>query len=127
MGSRGAFLPQGGFSEPLKYQEIGKIEGVKVLRFTLTGSQKLPERANTSSAYAGVDSRGVVKQLRVFEKRLPAIDIDFGRSHRHCLSKNDFHVHEYPNGERSNVSRALTSAEWSRWRPVIEEILRRRR
>ncbi|MBP3529662.1 MAG: hypothetical protein J6K25_00570 [Thermoguttaceae bacterium] len=127
MGSRGAFLPQGGFSEPLKYQEIGQIEDVKILRDPTKSQQSLPQRANTSSAYAGVDSRGVVKQLRVFEKRLPAIDIDFGHSHRHGLSKDDFHVHEYPNGERSNVSRALTSAEWSRWRPVIAEILRRRK
>ena len=76
MGSRGAFLPQGGFSEPLKYQEIGKIEGVKVLRDPTAQKQSLPQRANTSSAYVGVDSRGNVKQLRVFEKRLPAIDID---------------------------------------------------
>ena len=127
MGSRGAFLPQGGFSEPLKYQEVEKIEGVKVLRDPTKSQQSLPQRANTSSAYVGVDSRGVVKQSRVFEKRLPAIDIDFGRSHHHGLSKDDFHVREYPNGERSNVSRALTSAEWSRWRPVIAEILRRRK
>ena len=127
MGSRGAFLPQGGFSEPLKYQEIGQIEDVKVLRFTLTGSQKLPERANTSSAYIGVDKRGNVKQLRVFEKRFPALDIDFGHSHHCGLAKDDFHVHDYSNGNRSAVSRALTSAEWSRWRPVIAEILRRRR
>ena len=90
MGSRGAFLPQGGFSEPLKYQEIGKIEGVKVLRFTLTGSQKLPERANTSSAYIGVDKRGNVKQLRVFEKRFPALDIDFGHSSSPRLSEGRF-------------------------------------
>ena len=76
MGSRGAFLPQGGFSEPLKYQEIGKIEGVKVLRDSTAQKQSLPQRANTSSAYVDVDSRGNVKQLRVFEKRLPAIDID---------------------------------------------------
>ena len=127
MGSRGAFLPHGGFSEPLKYQEIGKIEGVKVLRDPTAKKQSLPQRANTSSAYAGVDSRGVVKQLRVFEKRFPIIDIDFGHSHHHGLSQDDFHVHEYLNGERSNVSRALTSAEWIRWRPVIAEILRRRR
>ena len=127
MGSRGAFLPQGGFSEPLKYQEIGKIGDVKVLRDPTAKKQSLPQRANTSSAYVGVDSRGVVKQLRVFEKRFPAIDIDFGHSHHCGLAKEDFHVHEYPNGERSNVSRALTSAEWARWRPVIEEILRRRK
>ena len=127
MGSRGAFLPQGGFSEPLKYQEIGKIEGVKVLRFTLTGSQKLPERANTADAYIGVDKRGNVKQLRVFEKRFPALDIDFGHSHHHGLARDDFHVHEYLNGNRNAVSRALTSAEWARWRPVIDEILRRRK
>ena len=127
MGSRGAFLPQGGFSEPLKYQEIGQIEDVKVLRDPTKSQQSLPERANTSSAYVGVDSRGNVKQLRVFEKRLPSIDIDFGYSHRRGLAKEDFHVHEYSNGERSAVSRALTSAEWSRWRPVIAEILRRRR
>ncbi|MBQ7814332.1 MAG: hypothetical protein IJ387_07585 [Thermoguttaceae bacterium] len=127
MGSRGAFLPQGVVSEPLKYQEIGKIEGVKVLRDPTAQKQSLPQRANTSSAYVGVDSRGNVKQLRVFEKRLPSIDIDFGHSHHHGLSKDDFHVHEYPNGERSNVSRTLTSAEWLRWRPVIAEILRRRR
>lgn len=45
MGSRGAFLPQGGFSEPLKYQEIGKIEGVKVLRDPTAQKQSLPQRA----------------------------------------------------------------------------------
>ncbi len=117
MGSRG------GFSEPLKYQEIGKIEGMKVLRNPTAKKQSLPQRANTSSAYVGVDSRGAVKQLRVFEKRFPALDIDFGHSHHRGLSK----VHEYLNGERSNVSRALTSTEWIRWRPVIAEILRRRR
>ena len=127
MGSRGAFLPQGGFSEPLEYHEIGKIEGVKVLRFTLTGSQKLPERANTSSAYIGVDKRGNVKQLRVFEKRFPALDIDFGHSHHHGLAKDDFHVHDYSNGNRSAVSRALTSAEWARWGKIIERITEKRK
>ena len=121
MGSRG------GFSEPLKYQEIGQIEDMKILCDPTKSQQSLPQRANASSAYVGVDSRGAVKQLRVFEKRFPALDIDFGHSHHRGLSKDEFHVHEYLNGERSNVSRALTSAEGIRWRPVIAEILRRRR
>ncbi|MBQ7814330.1 MAG: hypothetical protein IJ387_07575 [Thermoguttaceae bacterium] len=127
MGGRGAFLPQGGFSEPLKYQEVEKIEGVKVLRFTLTGSQKLPERANTADAYIAYDQNGQPKQLRVFEKRIPVIDVDFGHSHHHGLSKDDFHVHEYMNGVRGNVSRALTLAEWARWGKVIEKIQEERK
>ncbi|MBQ8286791.1 MAG: hypothetical protein IJZ10_10920 [Thermoguttaceae bacterium] len=127
MGSRGAFLPQGGFSEPLKYQEIGKIEGVKVLGKKNSASNNLPERANTAAAYVACDQNGQPKQLRVFERRFPALDIDFGHSHHHGMSKDDFHVHEYQNGERSNVSRALTSAEWARWGKVIEKIQEKRR
>lgn len=122
MGSRGAFLRQGGFSKPLEYQEIGKIEGVKVLRYTLAKSQKLPERSNTADAYIAYDQFGQPKQLCIFEKRIPVMDIDFGHSHHHGLSKDDFHVHEHANGERSKVSRALTSAEQARWGKIIEKI-----
>lgn len=127
MGSRGAFLSQGGFSEPLKYQEIGKIEGVKILEKKNSASNNLPERANTAAAYIAYDQNGRPKQLRVFEKRFPVLDIDFSHSHHHSLAKDDFHVHEYLDGARCNVSRALTSAEWALWGKIIEKIQEKRR
>lgn len=128
MGSRGAFLPQGGFSKPLKYREIGQIEGVKVLQFTSSSSQNLPEFSNTSDAYIVCDRSGKPKQLRIFENRGKIKDVDFGHTHHYKgLSKDAFHVHDYPNGERTNVSRPLTSAEWERWGKIIEKIQERRK
>lgn len=128
MGSRGGYLNGRWEIKEYTHTEAGKIGEVKILRITDSRkSAKLPIISNRSTAYVGTNSQGQVCQLRVFKNQKPVMDVDFGHAHHHGLDRDDFHVHDYVNGNRSVVSRELTTAEWARWRYVIEEILRRRR
>lgn len=99
MGSRGSFLESGGFSAPAKWQTVGYIDGIKVLRpKDPKAKPNLPGFSNTpSTAYLLLRDNGEFSQLRVFDAdRKPILDVDFGKH----ANKKSLHAHKYVNGDR---------------------------
>ncbi|MBE6099923.1 MAG: hypothetical protein E7197_07700 [Anaerovibrio sp.] len=92
MGSRGSFLESGGFSTPARWQTVGYVNGIKVLKpKNPEASLSLPERSNTpGTAYVSYNKDGSFKQFIIFgNDRLPVYRIDYG-IHR---GKKSLHIH----------------------------------
>ncbi len=100
MGSTGAFLETGGFSEQ-GWEDTGKkMYGIKVLeKINKSERSSLPPRSNTPGiAYIRLNKDGSFRQYRQYgEDRKPLFDIEY-HGHRHVLS---LHIHRYlSNGSR---------------------------
>lgn len=100
MGSTGAFLETGGFTEQ-KWEEVGKrMYGIKVLKKVNKSERpSLPPRSNTpGTAYILLDKNSNYNIFRQYgEDRKPLFDIEYGE-HKHILS---LHIHHfYSDGSR---------------------------
>lgn len=100
MGSTGAFLSSGGFTE-YNWEEVGKMYGIKILKKKTNDRPSLPPYSNTpGTAYLLLEDDGSFKQFRQYgEGRKPEFDIDYGQ---HKSDKKSLHLHQYINGERQN-------------------------
>ena len=133
MGSRGSYLPQGGFSTPFEYESYEKIDGVKVLR-KKDGRIKMPEYSNTSEAYIIRDKKNQLKQLRIFENRAPKYDVDLDHLHHHNKdSEHDqYHIHVYESvpgsryPRRPDQSGKMTPEDSLKWGHFIERLVKQR-
>lgn len=65
MGGRGTFAA--GNTVPFTYQEVGTIEGVKVLS-GINGKHGLPESAHSSEAYIKLKPDGTFHEMRFYDK-----------------------------------------------------------
>lgn len=107
MGSSGSYLKSGGFTSQ-EWEQIGSINGVKVLREK--GIKKgtkgdLPFYSNTpGTAYILSNIGGSFSQFRQYrENRMPAFDIDYG-IHKGRLS---LHIHKYGSNGRSKEPKII--------------------
>ena len=94
MGGNGSFA--GGINNPYnKYEEVGYIGGVKVLKGT-QGLHKLPEESRTSNAYIMLDSKDKVRRIRFYGKNHKALlDIDYHGEENLTGNRNEnvYHYH----------------------------------
>lgn len=102
MGSTGAFLKTGGFTEQ-NWQEAGSIHGIKILQKTNTNPNKAPSLPPRSSspgtAYLLLNQDGTLKQYRQYgESRKPILDLDYGNHN----GQTSLHLHTFKNGKRDS-------------------------
>lgn len=100
MGSSGAFLKSGGFTEQ-KWREVGTFHGIKILVRKNNGEKpSLPFYSNTpGTGYLLLNKDGTFKQFRQFgENRKPLFDLDLGK-HGKQIS---LHIHNYANNNRNS-------------------------
>lgn len=104
MGGRGTFAS--GINNPYnKYEEIGKISGVKVLK-GIQGHHKLPEESRTSRMYIRVLEDNTFRELRVYRNNKVAFEIAYHGEINLTgdRNKNVFHYHIYTQkGGRSDA------------------------
>lgn len=105
MGGNGSFAS--GINKPYnKYEEIGYIEGVKVLK-GIQGHHKLPEESRTSKMYIRVLGDNSFKELHVYHKNHKlAFEIEYHPEVNLTgdRNKNVLHYHTYTkNGIRSDA------------------------
>lgn len=130
MGGRGAYMRTNGFANGLtehEFQNIGNIGGIKILQYGTNPNAKLPEYANTSSAYISINKDGEMTQLRIYQNHFPVIDIDLGHPAHHGLNDGEIHVHNYTkdqtgNPVRSRTSRNLTETESKLYSEIIRKM-----
>lgn len=102
MGSTGAFLKTGGFTEK-NWTEVGKTHGVKILKkiHASKANQSLPPFSNTpGTAYILLDQNGKFKQYRQYkEDRSLDFDIDYGPHN----NNTSLHIH-YGRGRNAKTA-----------------------
>ena len=109
MGGRGTFAS--GNSVPYKYETVGKLYNIKVLK-GINGTHGLPEESHKSSAYVYLNPNGTARQLRVYDENHTAkVDIELS-AHR---GKIILHAHDYVNGVRQ-LGRPLKKEEIDKYR-----------
>lgn len=131
MGNERQLREEGGFTENL-YHQIGEtiiasngVEGKIMERIEGNAHDSLPKFSNTSEVYFKVsDETGEIEQARVFDGRIPKIDIDWDHSHKGS-EKGKAHVHEWYKGndgkwKRGKTIRDMTSAEIARYGELLK-------
>ena len=118
MGGRGSFAK--GINMPYgKYEEIGKIDGIKILKGT-QGNHKLPEESASSKGYIRQDHNGNFKEMRLYdENHHIKLEIAYHREPNLTKNLNDkvLHVHEYKNGDfDSRTIRLITPEEYNKYK-----------
>ncbi len=115
MGGRGSFAS--GNNVPFRYETVGKISGVKVLK-GINGKLGLPEESHASKSYILVHPDGAFKQYREFNPDHTAnFDIDFHPEYKISGHyKPIYHIHFYLNGVRDKVGRRLTFEEYNKYK-----------
>lgn len=110
MGGQRAYIPSGGFKEYL-YHQIGDtitangLSGKVISKIGGSfGHDGLPHYSNTSKIYFKLDKNGKVEQARIYNKRIPSLDIDWGHPH-HEFPQGIVHVHEYYKDNHGNWHR----------------------
>ena len=127
MGSSGAFLDSGGFSE-YKWEEEGTFHGIKILvKKNANKKPSLPFYSNTpGTGYLLLNGKGVFKQFRQFgENRKPIYDLEYNE-HKHKLS---LHLHYYANGrQKEPIIIALPNGKiinkklYNKFKPLLKGI-----
>ena len=122
MGGNGSFAS--GINKPYnKYEEVGYIEGVKVLK-GIQGHHKLPEESKTSNAYIILDNKNNVRRIRFYKNNHKALyEIDYHAERNLSGNKNEkvFHYHTYKNGIRS-AAKQLTEKQISKYKKYFKEV-----
>lgn len=116
MGGNGSFAS--GINKPYnKYEEVGYIAGVKVLK-GLDGHHKLPEESRTSRMYIRVINGNIFKELHVYHKNHKlAFEIEYHAEVNLTgnRTKNVLHYHTYKNGTRS-PAKILTEKQYNKYK-----------
>ena len=121
MGGRGTFAA--GNNAAFMYETVGFIDGVKVLQ-KITGSQKLPEESHTSNAYILLDKNGNFYQYREYgNTHYLTYEIGYHREPKIDNSRVPvFHVHEYGKDFSSRTTRAITQAEYEKYKKYFKGV-----
>lgn len=64
MGGRGTFAS--GKKTTLKYETVGILEGIKILK-GINGAHSLPEESHSSKAYIKLKPSGVFHEMRIYD------------------------------------------------------------
>ena len=131
MGSSGAFLNSGGFTEQ-KWQEVGTFRKIKILQKTNANQNKAPSLPPLSSTpgtgYLLLNKNGEFRQFRQFdENRKPVFDLDLGK-HNNQIS---LLLHQYKNGVRnsnnpiiiaSKEEGIINKALYNKYKPLLKGV-----
>ena len=105
MGGRGASSGGRRGRAPHGYKTVRKVHGISVIKCSDPQGNILPRRAKANSLYLGMNNRGIVKQLRVYDKKGNVKkDIDW----QHAFDGHPVgtvHIHRWKNGEREKNTR----------------------
>lgn len=97
MGGRGTFAA--GKQVPYKYETVGKINNIKIIRpIDKTKSLKLPEESHSSTGYVLYDKEGVFHQYREYNAKHEVV-LEIGYHHEKSLGHGDVlhvHIHNTP-------------------------------
>lgn len=104
MGGNGSFAS--GINSPYdKYEEVGYIGGLKVLK-GIQGHHKLPEESKTGNAYIILDDKNNVRRVRFYRKNHKALlDVEYHGEENLTGDRNKkvYHYHTYTKGKRSTA------------------------
>ena len=130
MGSSGAFLESGGFTEQ-KWREVGTFHGIKVLQKSNSNINKapsLPPYSSTPGTGYLLLVNGRFKQYRQFgENRKPVFDLDLGK-HNGQIS---LHIHYFINGNRNSDNPTIIAIKgegiknkvlYNKYKPLLKGI-----
>ena len=121
MGGRGASYSGSRGRAPRGYRTVGKSHGIPIIKSHLPKGKILPTEAKPNSRYLGMNKRGEIKQLRVYDKQGKVkMDIDWQHpfeGHR----DGTVHQHTWHRGKRSLEHSPLTKSEISKFKKAIEE------
>ena len=121
MGGRGASYGGRRGRAPRGYRTVGKAHGIPIIKSSDPKGKILPTPANPNSKYLGMNKRGEIKQLRVYDKQGKVkMDIDWQHpfeGHR----DGTVHQHTWHRGKRSLEHSPLTKSEISKFKKAIEE------
>ena len=120
MGGRGASSGGRGGLAPRGYRTVGKVRGISIIKCSDPKGKILPSNAKPNSRYFGMNKRGAVKQLRLYDgKGNVRKDIDWQHSfdgHR----EGTVHGHQWNGKVRSLEHSPLTEAEILKYKKAIE-------
>ena len=121
MGGRGASSGGRRGRAPRGYRTVGKARGISVIKCSDPKGQILPLKAKANSRYMGMNQRGEVKQLRIYDKYGRAKkDIDWQHAfegHR----EGTVHCHEWSGQNRSLKHSPPTGSDISKYKKAIEK------
>ena len=121
MGGRGASSGGRSGRAPRGYRTVGKYHGIPIIKSHLPKGKILPTEAKPDSRYLGMNKRGEIKQLRVYDKQGKVkMDIDWQhpfQGHR----DGTVHRHIWVGGKRSLLHSPLTKSEILRYKKAIEK------
>ncbi len=121
MGGRGASSGGRSGRAPRGYRTVGKSHGIPIIKSHLHKGKILPTEAKPNSRYLGMNKRGEIKQLRVYDKQGKVkMDIDWQHSFD-GHSVGTVHVHRWNGRERTLEHSPLSKSEISKYRKAIEE------
>ena len=123
MGGNGSFAS--GINKPYnKYEEVGYIGGVKVLK-GIQEHHKLPEESRTSSAYIRLKDNQFYEMRFYDNNHKLKLEIAYHAEPKltGMPSKKVFHVHEYENGNfKSRTTRLMTSEEIKKYKKYFKGV-----
>lgn len=122
MGGRGTFAS--GNSVAYRYETVGKIEGVKVLK-GIGGKHALPEEAHLSNAYIKLKPDGTFHEMRIYDKAHYLVkEIAYhpeqsltGNRHEQIL-----HVHEYDRNFKRTNARPISKQEYELYKKYFKGV-----
>ena len=131
MGSTGAFLKTGGFTEQ-NWGEVGTFRGIKILQKNITNPNKAPSLPPHSStpgtAYLLLNQDGSFKPFRQYnEYRKSVLDLDYG-NHDGQIS---LHLHTFKNGKRNSSNPTIIAIKgkgiidkklYNKYKPLLKGV-----
>ena len=121
MGGRGASYGGRRGRAPRGYRTVGKSHGIPIIKSHLPKGKILPTEAKPNSRYLGMNKRGEIKQLRVYDKQGKVkMDIDW----QHPFEGHPVgtvHSHKWKGSNRTLGHSPLTRSEISKFKKAIEK------
>ena len=126
MGGRGASSGGRRGRAPRGYRTVGKVRGISIIKHSVADGKVLPTKAKPNSRYFGMNKRGAVKQLRLYDgKGNVRKDIDWGHPFE-GHPQGTVHSHKWNGLNRSLEHSPLTKAELLKYKKAIEKVTGRR-
>ena len=121
MGGRGSSSGGRSGRAPRGYRTVARFHGIPVIKSSDPHGNILPRHAKPNSQYLGMNKKGNVKQLRIYDKNGNAKkDIDWQHpfdGHR----EGSVHCHKWTKNEREKKHSPLTKSEISKYKEAIEK------
>ena len=115
MGGRGASYGGRRGRAPRGYRTVGKAHSIPIIKSSDPKGKILPTTAKPNSQYLGMNKRGEIKQLRVYDKQGKVkMDIDWQHSFDgHPVGT--VHSHKWKGSNRTLGHSPLTRSEISKF------------